>query len=129
MSNGYTPPDKLEYELNVAPIRRLSRRNGRAMRKSAPQIQARRRICPHITKAGLLSDGMNLNQELVKKGWCWWYRKYAPGNTELERLEREAREGKKGLWVDPAPNPPAVGLAKTVGPNPFSASMHSLSEK
>lgn len=24
----------------------------------------------------LLSDGMNLNQELVKQGSCWWYRKY-----------------------------------------------------
>jgi endonuclease YncB( thermonuclease family) len=23
----------------------------------------------------LLSDGMNLNQELVKQGWCWRYRK------------------------------------------------------
>src|SRR5436853_5473841 len=23
-----------------------------------------------------------LNQELFKDGWCWWYRKYAPGNRE-----------------------------------------------
>jgi endonuclease YncB( thermonuclease family) len=35
----------------------------------------------------ILPDGMNLNQELVKQGWCWWYRKYAPGDTALERLE------------------------------------------
>jgi micrococcal nuclease len=51
----------------------------------------------------LLSDGMNLNQELVKQGWCWWYRKYAPGETVLEGLEKDARDAKKGLWVDPAP--------------------------
>jgi endonuclease YncB( thermonuclease family) len=25
-----------------------------------------------------------------------------PGNAELEKLESEAREAKKGLWVDPA---------------------------
>jgi endonuclease YncB( thermonuclease family) len=25
----------------------------------------------------ILPDGMNLNQELVRLGWCWWYRKYA----------------------------------------------------
>lgn len=25
----------------------------------------------------LLPDGTNLNQELVKQGWCWWYRKLA----------------------------------------------------
>jgi hypothetical protein len=35
-----------------------------------------------------------LNQELVKQGWCWWYRKYAPGDRVLEGLEKEARE----LW-------------------------------
>ena len=48
----------------------------------------------------------NLNQELVKQGWCRWYRKYAPGDTVLEGLEKEAREGRKGLWVDPQPMPP-----------------------
>jgi endonuclease YncB( thermonuclease family) len=54
----------------------------------------------------LLPDGVNLNQELVKQGWCWWYRKYAPLNTELEQLEQLAREAKKGLWADPQPVPP-----------------------
>ena len=54
----------------------------------------------------ILPDGMNLNQELVKQGWCWWYRKYAPGDTVLERLETEARESRKGLWADLQPVPP-----------------------
>jgi Staphylococcal nuclease homologue len=53
-------------------------------------------------------DGMNLNQELVKQGWCWWYRKYVPGDTALEGLENEAREGRKGLWADLQPVPPCV---------------------
>ncbi len=26
-----------------------------------------------------LLDGTNVNHALVKDGWCWWYRKYAPG--------------------------------------------------
>ena len=54
----------------------------------------------------LLPDGTNINHELVKEGWCWWYRKYAPGDTVLEELEKVAREVKKGLWNDPAPTPP-----------------------
>ncbi len=29
----------------------------------------------------LLPDGTSVNHALVKDGWCWWYRKYAPGNT------------------------------------------------
>lgn len=56
----------------------------------------------------LLADGTNVNHELVKEGWCWWYRKDAPNNAELERLELEAREAKKGLWVDSEPIPPWV---------------------
>ncbi len=54
----------------------------------------------------ILPNGMNLNHELVKQGWCWWYRKYAPRDTVLEGLENEAREGRKGLWADPQPVPP-----------------------
>jgi micrococcal nuclease len=56
----------------------------------------------------LLSDGTNVNHELVKDGWCWWYRKYAPLDAELEKLEKDARDAKKGLWGDPAPIPPWV---------------------
>jgi endonuclease YncB( thermonuclease family) len=56
----------------------------------------------------LLPDGTNDNNELVKDGWCWWYRKYAPGDTQLEGLEKSARDAKKGLWQDPAPVPPWV---------------------
>lgn len=52
-----------------------------------------------------LLDGTNLNQELVKQGW-WWYRKYAPGDTVLEGLEKDARETRKELWADPQSVPP-----------------------
>ena len=51
----------------------------------------------------LLPDWTNANQTLAKDGWCWWYRKYAPGDTGLEGLEREAREVRKGLWADLQP--------------------------
>jgi endonuclease YncB( thermonuclease family) len=54
----------------------------------------------------ILPDRMNLHLELVRQGWRWWYRKYAPGNTVLEGPEAEAREAKKGLWLDPHPVPP-----------------------
>jgi micrococcal nuclease len=52
------------------------------------------------------TEGTNVSHELVKDGWGWWYRKYAPRNTELARLEQQAREAKKGLWVAPTHVPP-----------------------
>ena len=54
----------------------------------------------------LLPDGTHVNYALVKEGWCWWYRKYAPGNAELEKIESEAREAQRGLWADPHLVPP-----------------------
>lgn len=54
----------------------------------------------------LLPDGKNVNRELIKQGWCWWYRKYAAGDTVLEGLEKAAREARQGLWADPHPMPP-----------------------
>ncbi len=53
-----------------------------------------------------LPDGTHVNHTLVKNGWCWWYRQYAPRNTELARLEKHAREAKKGLWKGQTPIPP-----------------------
>ena len=41
------------------------------------------------------ADGINVNHTLDEEGWCWWYRKYAPGDTVLEVLERKReRPGK-----------------------------------
>jgi endonuclease YncB( thermonuclease family) len=54
----------------------------------------------------LLSDGTNINHELVRNGWCWWYRKYAPRDVILEELERRARRSGLGLWADPHPVSP-----------------------
>ena len=54
----------------------------------------------------LLQDGTSVNHMLVKDGWCWWHRKYAPGDAELERLGTEARKAKKGLWADTPLVPP-----------------------
>jgi micrococcal nuclease len=54
----------------------------------------------------ILPDGRNANQEMVRAGYAWWFRKYAPNDSVLERLEDEAHKGKRGLWADPHPVPP-----------------------
>jgi len=53
----------------------------------------------------LLPDGRSLNQELVRAGYAWWFRKYSQ-DARLARLEAEAREGRRGLWADRAPEAP-----------------------
>ena len=57
----------------------------------------------------VLPDGRNLNREIVRAGFAWWYVRYAKHDAELAKLEAEAREAKRGLWSDAEPTPPWEG--------------------
>lgn len=54
----------------------------------------------------ILPDGRNLSYEMTRVGLAWWFRQYAPRDKDLARLEREARNAKRGLWGDANPVPP-----------------------
>ena len=51
------------------------------------------------------ADGTSFNQEIVRAGYAWWFRRYS-GDETLKRLEEEARAARRGLWADKAPVPP-----------------------
>jgi endonuclease YncB( thermonuclease family) len=53
----------------------------------------------------ILPDGKSLNEQLVRSGYAWWYRKYSKDKT-LQRLEADARKNKRGLWSDAKPIAP-----------------------
>lgn len=53
----------------------------------------------------ILPDGRSLNQEIVRSGYAWWFRRYSDDEV-LKRLEEEARREKRGLWVGRNPIPP-----------------------
>ena len=48
----------------------------------------------------------NANAEQVQRGWAWVFPRYAPKNSPLYALEREARLDRRGLWADDRPVPP-----------------------
>jgi len=59
----------------------------------------------------ILVDGIDANLEQIKSGMSWHYKKYQNEQSENDRklyaqAEAEAREEKRGLWVDPDPVPP-----------------------
>ena len=54
----------------------------------------------------VLPDGRVVNEELLRAGLAWWYRKYVPNRVDLAILEEEARNAKRGLWADSHPVPP-----------------------
>ena len=50
-------------------------------------------------------DGLNVNHELVKQRIAWVYRKYT-SDKRLYALESEAKQSKRGLWLQENPIPP-----------------------
>lgn len=50
-------------------------------------------------------DGINVNEEMVRQGFAWHFKKYSSDNG-YSQLELEARENRRGLWNDPAPVAP-----------------------
>ena len=59
----------------------------------------------------VIADGRDVDLALVREGMCWWYRKYAHEQSDVDRVlyedaEAKAREGRLGLWRDPDPVPP-----------------------
>ncbi|MCW5983534.1 MAG: thermonuclease family protein [Bryobacteraceae bacterium] len=45
-----------------------------------------------------LTDGRVLNREIIRTGHGWWYQRYAPLSTDLQKLEAEARLYRRGIW-------------------------------
>lgn len=50
-------------------------------------------------------ENRNINLEMVQDGYAWAYRKYLDDINFLQ-AEKDARDNKFGLWVDPFPQPP-----------------------
>jgi len=50
--------------------------------------------------------GANANAEQVRRGYAWTFVRYAPPDSPLFALEKEARAAHRGLWQDPAPVAP-----------------------
>jgi micrococcal nuclease len=55
--------------------------------------------------ASTFLDDKELGKEMIKAGLAWHFKKYSSDEI-LANLEIEARNNKKGLWVDPRPIAP-----------------------
>ncbi|GJL55807.1 MAG: endonuclease [Nitrospirales bacterium] len=55
----------------------------------------------------VLEDGRVLNQELVRAGLAWWFRRYSD-DRELAELELDAKLSNSGLWRDKNAIPPWI---------------------
>ena len=43
----------------------------------------------------------NVNQPLVREGWCWWYQKHAPNDRALEQSQKKRKKQSEACGVIP----------------------------
>lgn len=47
-----------------------------------------------------------VNEEMVRRGFAWWYVQYGKDSPEFGAIEKEAKAAKKGLWSEGKSIPP-----------------------
>jgi endonuclease YncB( thermonuclease family) len=78
----------------------------------------------HRRTLGTVFDGdLNVNLELVKEGWCWWFRKFVPRDKPLRQFEQETKEAKRGIMGRPKSGAQGYIVALRQGPT------HSLDDR
>ncbi len=65
--------------------------------------------------ASIEVQGGDLGAMLIGDGLAWWYREYAPNETEYARLQKQARNANRGLWAQANPTPPWAWRDRTSG--------------
>lgn len=73
---------------------------GREVRVETQAVDRYERLLAMLTV-----DGINVNQEQVRRGMAWEYSHYH-SDRELFAIQREARQARRGLWADAEPQPP-----------------------
>jgi len=48
----------------------------------------------------ILANRQNLSEQIVRHGYGWWYKEYAPRVVALQRAQLDAIKADKGLWAD-----------------------------
>jgi endonuclease YncB( thermonuclease family) len=56
--------------------------------------------------ARVTCGGTDANAEQVRRGYAWTYTRFAPADSPLHELQKEARAAQRGLWSDPGSIPP-----------------------
>lgn len=74
------------------------------------------------------AGGADLGALLIRRGYGWWYRQYAPNESEYRRLQSQARRAGRGLWSQKNPVPPWDWRERTSGPGETSVEDRDCSD-
>jgi endonuclease YncB( thermonuclease family) len=114
---------KVQHRVRIAGIDapEKSQAFGEVAKQSLARLVHGRHVearCPKRDRYGrevcsVFLGGHDIGLEQVRGGYAWWYREYAREQTAEDRrayesAEAEARQARRGLWHDPAPQAPSA---------------------
>ena len=99
---GIDAPEKGQEFANMSRQRLKNLANGRQVKVSVVEKDKYGRLISKVW----LDDGTLLNHAMVGSGLAWWYERYAPGDSELRKLQANAKSSQLGLWKSSSPTPP-----------------------
>jgi endonuclease YncB( thermonuclease family) len=114
---------KMQHRIRIAGIDapEKSQAFGEAARQRLARLVHGRQVearCPKRDRFGrevcsVFLGTRDVGLEQVRGGYAWWYREYAREQTPEDRAtyeaaEADARHARRGLWHDPAPQPPSA---------------------
>jgi endonuclease YncB( thermonuclease family) len=114
--------DRVQHRVRIAGIDapEKSQAFGEAAKQSLARLVHGQRVdvrCPKRDRYGrevcsVYFGARDVGLEQVRSGYAWWYREYAREQTPADRAayeaaEAEARQARRGLWTDPAAQPPS----------------------
>ena len=115
--------DHVQHRVRIAGIDAPEKAQafGEAAKQSLARLVHGQRVDAHCPKrdrygrevCSVYLGARDVGLEQVRGGYAWWYREYAREQTPGERAayeaaEKDAREARRGLWTDPAPQPPSA---------------------
>lgn len=68
--------------------------------------QYERQVARVILPATDGREEIDVNRQQIAQGWAWWYRTYAPAETDLAEAEEAAKMAGRGIWANGSPTPP-----------------------
>lgn len=113
--------NKVQHKIRLAGIDapEKSQAFGQRSRESLAELVANRLVIVEANKQDrygryvgkVLIDGQDINVEQIRRGLAWFYRQYEQelfddDRQSYDRAESEARESRRGLWVDQRPVAP-----------------------
>lgn len=113
--------NKVQHKIRLAGIDAPERTQafGQRSRESLAELVANQAVIVETNKQDrygryvgkVLIDGQDVNVEQIRRGLAWFYRQYEQELSDsdrqrYDRAEIEARESRRGLWVDKRPVAP-----------------------